>query len=200
MQLGAWAYTDQRTQAEGYRNLAGKPQRSTRLLLRHQLLWGLGFARLHWRGARRWVAQLTRCAPWEAGGAWGACPATAPTENVPLEACPRWGNCRWREQKGKSRIYQAASKYPPRQEESFPCTCLRRSISGRIYWSSALQLETPGKSFTWMRRRNSEVTISTRRPSGFILGLELHVLAVGFPSLPSGCEDLAGAWSRSRLS
>lgn len=64
-----------------------------------------------------------------------------------------------------------------------------------------LKLSFPvGDSLTWMLRRNSEVTVSTKRSSGFIPGLEFHVLAVGFPSLRSGCEDLARAWSQSRLS
>lgn len=48
-----------------------------------------------------------------------------------------------------------------------------------------------------MLRKNSEITTSTRRSSLFVPGLEFCVLAVGFLSFSSGCEDLV--WEQAEL-
>lgn len=162
---------------------------------------GFRFLILYWQGTHHWVAGLTRCV-------LGS--GVVPKEHALLWLSQRMSHVRfvlavriadWESRRKINEYIKPLVNIL--SERSFS----HALNSGEVYDDQGehaevqlLQLETPGETLTWMLRRNSEVTISTRRSSGFVPGLEFHVLAVRFPSFPFGCEDLARAWSRSRLS
>lgn len=92
------------------------------------------------------------------------------------EICPCCENCRWRDPEGIAMNTSSSNHYPLRRSFSHALN------SGEVYNQGelVLLLETPEESFTWMLMRNWKVTVSTRISSGFVTGLELHILAMGF--------------------
>lgn len=191
--LAPCLHTDQDVRTTGDWKPAGKLSRTMKWFPQCQLLGRFQVFRVASR--RLWPlggVSGSGCAG-KQGGAQGPCPVTC-TKSLLHALCPGCENCRWRSQKENKWMYRAPSEYPLRRE-CFSCPLLRWSI-----WSSGKNLLkfifATGDSWR-------ELFLDAKEKPGnhqdsFQDGN--FVLAVGFPSFPSGCEDLARAWSQSRLS